>query len=71
MGASVTTGKQGGKQEEVNKHSAEKKTLVDSHYLQTEKSLARHKFPCIRNCAHNMHTRNCTQYVKACIEDKF
>ena len=33
MGASVTTGKQGGKQEEVNKHRAEKKTLVDSNYL--------------------------------------
>ena len=33
MGASVTTGKQGGKQEEVNKHRAEKKTQVDSNYI--------------------------------------
>ena len=62
MGASVTTGKQGGKHEEVNKHSAEKKTLVDSHYLQTEKSLARTNFcacvtvhiTCTLVTAHNM-----------------
>ena len=62
MGASETTGKQGGKQEEVNKHSAEKKTLVDSHYLQTEKSLARTNFracvtvhiACTLVTAHNM-----------------